>query len=144
MRAASLVGRGRPYYVLDDLRIDAAFASTTDAQDVRQKVADGVIDSMSIVFRGQDWEDIDGVRTCVRGELLAADLVSIPSNARARILTMRSLQQATIEQARQATIDATLALARAQIADAKRLLPDSDDDADHPTRTEIRTFLRSL
>ena len=144
MRAASLVGRGRPYYVLDDLRIDAAFASTTDAQDVRQKVADGVIDSMSIVFRGQDWEDIDGVRTCVRGELLAADLVSISSNARARILTMRSLQQATIEQARQATIDATLALARAQIADAKRLLPDSDDDADHPTRTEIRTFLRSL
>jgi phage head maturation protease len=47
----------------DELRVDASFASTSDAQVVRQKVADGIIDSMSIVFRALRWEDIDGVRT---------------------------------------------------------------------------------
>lgn len=86
MSAASLVARGRPYYSGDQLLVEASFASTKDAQEVRQKVADGVIDSLSIVFLGKRWETIDGVRTCVSGELLAADLVSVPSNARASAL----------------------------------------------------------
>lgn len=36
--------------------IDARFASTNDSQDVRRKVAEGVIDNISIVFLGHEWK----------------------------------------------------------------------------------------
>lgn len=158
MSAASVVARGRPYYDLDRLMVEATFASTKDAQDVRQKVADGVIDSLSIVFLGKQWEDIDGVRTCVRGELLAADLVSIPSNARARVLSVRGLSPT--QQARALCREVERDMVRMEIRSAKRLLAATDrrgparrqvDDllADtlsdrRPVATSVRNFLRSL
>jgi phage head maturation protease len=81
--SATTVARGRPYYDGERLMVEATFASTRDAQDVRQKVADGVLDSLSIAFRGLQWKDLDGVRTCVKGELLAAEIVSVrPTRAR--------------------------------------------------------------
>jgi HK97 family phage prohead protease len=126
MSAASVIGRGRPYMVGDKLRIDANFASTKDAQDVRQKVADGVIDSMSIVFRGLDWKDIDGIRTCVKGELLAADLVSVPSNSGARILSSRSMSHPVITRAYQVAHDAQQHLYRTQVAEARALMKTLD------------------
>lgn len=121
MRAASVVARARPYYVGDKLMVEARFASTPDAQDVRAKVKSGVLDSLSVVFRGMKWKDIDGVRTCVKAELLAADIVSVPSQANARILSMRSVQLASREVANEVIADALLTLARAEIADCKRL-----------------------
>ena len=120
MSAATVVARGRPYMRGDELRVDAAFGSTADAQLVRAKVKDGTLDSLSIVFIGKVWEDIDGVRTCVKGELLAADIVSVPSNRGARILSMRSYSPAS-EAAREAVADALLALARSEIAECKAL-----------------------
>ena len=43
------------------------------------------------MFRGIDWDESSGTRTLVKGELLAADIVSIPSQPGARILSMRSM-----------------------------------------------------
>ena len=40
-QAVTLVARARPYYVLDELRIDAKFSGTQDAQQVRENVMDG-------------------------------------------------------------------------------------------------------
>jgi HK97 family phage prohead protease len=141
MSAASVIGRGRPYMVGTELRIDATFASTKDAQEVRAKVADGVIDSMSIVFRGLDWKNIDGIRTCVKGELLAADLVSIPSNSGARILSSRSMPHPLITAARQSADDALQASYQAEVVEARRYLKTVDP---RPNRTLVRKFLRSL
>ena len=159
MRARDVIARARPYYRGDKLMIDATFTATGDAQDVRTKIRDGVLDSMSIVFRGIRWEEIDGVRTCVKGELLAADVVSVPSLPSARILSMRSLNQTVIEHARDAAADALLTLARAQVAECKSegyatsarglhrrhaddLLREALDP--NPTTNDVRRFLRSI
>lgn len=120
MQAASVVARGRPYYKGDELMVDATFSSSAFAQEVRGQVNDGTLDSLSIVFMGSEWRDIDGVRTCVKGELLAADIVSVPSNRGARILSMRSASLHSMT-ARDAVADALLTLARAEIADCKAL-----------------------
>jgi HK97 family phage prohead protease len=160
MSAASVVARGRPYYVGDQLRVDATFASTRDAQDVRAKVLDGVIDSMSIVFRRLLWKTIEGVRTCVKGELLAADIVSVPSNSGARILSMRSARHPAVAAARRVTADALVTMARCELAQAKALLAATDRRGPVRRRTDalirevctgneaasttVRRFLRSI
>ena len=160
MRAASVVARGRPYYDLDRLMIDAVFASTGDAQEVRQKVAEGVLDSLSIVFIGKEWRDIDGVRTCVKGELLAADLVSVPSNSRARVLSVRSLRPGGYgDAARELIAESVLDMARAEAVLAKKMLSATDsrgqarrqvDDMlaeigeNRSARDYVRTFLRGI
>ena len=156
------IARGRPYYVGEELWIDATFASTPDAQVVRQKIIDGVLDSVSIAFRGSDWRDIDGVRTCVKAELLSVDVVSVPSNRGARILSMRSHPRphAVIAHARRVCTDALVAAARAEIVEAKALLQATDTrgpvrrrtDAllreasavNEPVSTTVRRFLRSI
>lgn len=120
MSASTVIARARPYYKGDTLMVDATFSTTPDAQLVRAKVKDGTLDSLSIVFRGLKWETIEGVRTCVRGELLAADIVSVPALPTARIVSMRSASLHTMA-ARDAVADALLTLARAEIADCKAL-----------------------
>ncbi len=126
MRAADIVARGRPYYSGDLLLIDATFDGGADSQDIRRKVADGIIDSLSIVFLGKQWENIDGVRTCVKGELLAADLVSVASNRSARVLSVRGYGHSPVAVARQVARDALLAMARADATVAKSLLAATD------------------
>lgn len=141
MNPQDVVARGRPYYDLDNLMVDATFGSHKDAQEVRQKVADGTLDSLSIVFLGKQWETIDGVRTCVRGDLLAADLVSIPSNSRARILSVRSMAPGSYgAQARALCWEVERDLARLEIAQAKALLARTRPTA----RDTVDRFLRSL
>lgn len=160
MRAATVVARGRPYYSGDELLIDARFSGDVASQDIRAKVAEGIIDSLSIVFRGLQWRDIDGVRTCVKGELLAADLVSVPSNPGARVLAVRSLAgwPSPIDEARRVAADAVMTLARLEIASVKhqhtrpgshrRLVDDVIREAlvdrPGPTSARVRAFLRSL
>ena len=120
MSAEGVIARARPYYVGNDLMVDATFDAGSKAQEIRRKVNDRILDSMSIVFRGLTWKDIDGVRTCVDAELLAADIVSIPSNSGARILSMRSMRPSVREAVREVTADALLFLAREEIAELKR------------------------
>lgn len=139
MTVESLVGRGRPYYVGAELRVDGVFASTVKAQEARQKAADGVLDSMSIVFRGLEWQTVDGVRTCVRGELLAADLVTIPSNRDARVLAVRGWSE-PVSQPRKALADAALLLARLTLTDLKAEQGPTRGLTDH----RIRRVLKGL
>lgn len=160
MTAATVVARAVPSYQGDRLVIDAVFASTEDAQQVRQKVADGVIDSLSVVFRALRWEQRDGIRTLVKGELLAVDLVTVPSNPRAQVLSYRALSGADpVAQARAVAWDALRSMALAEVKDARRYLAATtrpgwraDVDqllaelADPPpsARSTVHAFLRSL
>jgi HK97 family phage prohead protease len=131
---SKIVARGRPYYQGKNLMIDGRFATTPDAQLIRQKVRDGVIDSMSIVFRGIDWKDINGVRTCVKGSLFACDLVSVPSNPGARILSTRSAMD-------RLPADELMIMARAQLLLAQGELKVRSKG---PNRRRVDALLRSL
>lgn len=158
LTVSGLVGRGRPYYVGDQLRIDGTFSSTPEAQSARQKAAEGVLDSMSIVFRAKEWRTVGGVRTCVDGELLAADLVTVPSQPEARVLSVRGFGgSATIPEARRVIASALLELARSEIKTAQCVLAESGatsardrvDRALHEpspqsARRHVETLLRGL
>lgn len=52
-------------------------------------VAEGTIDSMSVVFASPTRRTVKGVPTVVSAELLAVDFVSIPSNRDARVISVR-------------------------------------------------------
>jgi hypothetical protein len=123
MTASSVVAKATPYYDGDRLMIDAVFGSSPQAQEVRQTVREGLIDSVSVVVLGKQWEDRGGVRCLVSGELLACDLVSVPSNRQARVLEMRNVG-AYRRTSRQGAVhplvaDALLLLARHEIQQAK-------------------------
>jgi HK97 family phage prohead protease len=140
MSARNAVARARPYYRDGRLMIDAVFGSDAAAQVVRQKVSEGLIDSVSIVFLGERWEDRKGVRTLTRGELLACDLVSVPSNRDARVLAARSLRWATSQVTADARAAALLALAEAEIADARRVLKSTPSGS---TRRMVDQMIRN-
>jgi phage head maturation protease len=125
MKAASVIARAVPYYVGSELRIDAAFGSDRDAQLARQKMLDGTLRDLSIVFMPITKETIKGVVTVTKGELLAVDLVSVPSNRNARVLEVRSYSP-TRSAVRRLTVDALTTLAAAEIAEAKALLRATD------------------
>lgn len=127
--ASNVVARARPYYEGGRLMIEARFGSDPAAQEARRKVAEGMIDSVSIVFLGEQWENVKGVKTLRKGELLACDLVSVPSQRDARILAARSL---AFEAVNDLHADALLALARAELAEAKSVLA---RPATKPTRS---------
>lgn len=122
MRASNVVARARPYYRGGRLMIDATFGSDEHAQGARRKVSEGLIDSVSVVFLPTEKRDVKGVPTIFRAELLAVDLVSIPSNSDARILSSRSLQRAMSLTTADARAEALLALAEVEIATAKAVL----------------------
>lgn len=147
MSAATIIGRAAPYYSGGDLHINAMLASTDDAQVVRQKLAEGVLDSISVVFLGHEWEQRAGVRTCVRAELLAADVVSVPSQSAARVLSVRGYDNAAalLGKARRLSDEARMATARADLAEAKRLLAALDRPARRGThRAQVDAYLRNL
>ncbi|GAA4698036.1 hypothetical protein [Nocardioides nanhaiensis] len=87
----TIVGRARPRYDAGRLLVDVTLGSGAREQDVRRKIREGLLDSVSIVFIGHRWEIIEGVRTCTAGELLAVDVVTVPSQRDARILGVRSM-----------------------------------------------------
>lgn len=142
LTVAGLVGRGRPYYVGDQLWIDGRFSSTPEAQSARRKAAEGVLDSMSIVFRGLEWRTVDGVRTCVRGDLLAADLVTVPSQPQARVLSVRGGLggPSVVPQARRVLADALLELARVELKHARSVL--AADPRSGSARDRVERALR--
>ena len=146
MSAATVIGRAVPFYVGPDLHIDCTLASTPDAQVVRQKLAEGVLNSISVVFIAQQWEQRAGVRTCVKAELLAADVVSVPSQSAARVLSVRNYPTtpaAEMAQARRALGEMKRALMRLDLAEAQRFIAELDAPARHgPMRTQVEMFLR--
>lgn len=122
MTAAGVVAKARPYYRGTRLMIDGVFGTDDLSQNVRRKVAEGLIDSVSVVFRPLEKRDVKGVPTVFRAELLACDFVSIPSQPDARILSSRSLKLALRETTADARADALLALVAADIAEAKAFM----------------------
>ena len=149
MSAATIIGRAVPFYVGPDLHINAMLASTPDAQVVRQKLAEGVLDSISVVFLGQEWEQRSGIRTCVRAELLAADVVSVPSQRDARVLTVRGYSNSSpanvLAEAHRALGRARRALVDHDLAEARALLAELDPPARHGThRAQVDASLRRL
>ena len=116
-----LVARARPYYEGGRLMIEARFASTSAAQDARTLVTEGILDSVSVVFFAAKKEQRAGVPTIVSGELLAVDLVTIPSNRDALVMSSRSFR-AHAATARTVSADALMALARAEVREARRLM----------------------
>lgn len=144
MRAANVVARARPYYRGNQLLIDAVFGSDSGAQEARRKVAEGLVDSVSIVFLASEKRDVKGVPTVFKGELLACDLVSIPANSEARILSSRSLYRAMSPTTADARTEALLALAVVELAEAKNLLRSMPRTAGRNRRlvdAEIRSIL---
>lgn len=85
-----VVARGRPYYSGDRLMLDAYFASTAQAQHARQLVNEGVLDAVSVMFIVKKKETRKGVPTVVSAELVAIDLVTIPSNRDALVVSSRA------------------------------------------------------
>jgi len=87
MTVEGTVGSFRPYF--DDegrLMMDATFASTPKAQEVRTLIKEGHIGSVSVAFM-TDRSKKDGTP---RRELLNAGVVAIPSNRDAVILSSKS------------------------------------------------------
>ncbi len=142
MNVRDLVARARPYYQGGRLMIEARFASTTAAQEARTLVTEGILDSVSVVFYAAKKEQRAGVPTIVTGELLAVDLVSIPSNRDALVMSSRSYTsdaRSIAAQARSVSADALLALARVEIREARRLLAKTGPG---PQRQRVDTLIR--
>ena len=114
---------------------------------------------MSVVFFAAKKEQRAGVPTIVSGELLAVDLVTIPSNRDALVMSSRSFR-AHAATARTVSADALMALARAEVREARRLIDHTStrgtqrrrlDDLIRQTRTDppstavaVHDFLRRL
>ncbi len=125
--------------------VDVTFGSSETAQSVRRQILDGLINSVSVAFTAATRKTIDKVVTITSGELLSVDVVSIPSQRDARILSTRSYRpgHTAITQTRQAALDAMLSMARAEIAEARRAV-NAKSPQPGPAARELRRFLRSL
>lgn len=86
MSVADTVGSFHPYFDGDTMMMDAHFASTPRAQEVRTLVQEGHISSVSIAFM-TDKSRKDGEP---RREILNAGIVSTPSNRDAVILASKA------------------------------------------------------
>lgn len=143
--AKDVIARARPIYVGEELHIDATFGSSPEAQVVRTKVQEGILTDLSIVFFAarDGWRDVDGVRTLMNGELLGVDIVRIPSNSRARVLSVRSHNPAASHPlVMEARKKALLALVDVELSQARLVLKQARSD-ESPT-DQVRRFLRSL
>lgn len=117
-RVEDLVGRGRPYYDGSVLRIEGKFAGTPRAQEVRQLVLEGILDSVSVGFmqpkrrRGKD-----GVDHITSAELLEVSFVSVPSNRESQLVSARNYRDRTMSAAGTAAwVSAMKTLTEAEIA----------------------------
>lgn len=89
---AAPVGRGRPYYDGDTLMVEATFASTERAQEMRTLVSEGVVDSVSVGFLDAKRTKSAGTVEITSAELFEASLTAIPSNRDALLVAAKSLQ----------------------------------------------------
>jgi hypothetical protein len=86
MTVADTIGSFRPYFDGENLMMDATFASTQKAQEVRTLIKEGHISTVSVAFM-TDKSKKDGEP---RRELLNAGVVAIPSNRDAVILASKA------------------------------------------------------
>lgn len=93
MSVADTIGSFRPYFDGDRLMMQATFASTPRAQEVRTLIKEGHINTVSVAFL-TDKNQKDG---SPRREILNAGVVACPSNRDAVILDSKALDKRSEE-----------------------------------------------
>lgn len=83
------IGRGFPVYDDEKIVVKGYFASTEDAQTVRTKVNEGIIDSMSVGFIKGVREKKNGKTAITRAEMFEGTLTAIPANTEALVLSSK-------------------------------------------------------
>lgn len=140
-----VVGRAVPRYdAQGTLYVDGRFSSIPEAQRTRTLVLEGVLDSMSVAFHNPVRTNVEGTPHITKGELLAVDFVSVPSNRDARVVAVRALglpSSAAAWKARIAAMEAELALL--DLHHAKRSRPPSLARL-YAQLAEAQAFLSSL
>lgn len=136
-----LVGSGRPRYEGGRLLLDATFAPTTQAQETRELVRTGHLDRLSVVFLKLKDKVVQGVRTITQGELLAVDLVSIPSNRGTQVLASRGFAAGmTPDDARRFLDSVVKDMVDLELRDARRALARDQG----PASRWVENFIKEL
>ena len=79
------IGSMAPFYDGDVLKAKISFSSLPKAQAMKTLVDEGHLKSMSVSFYTRDRQVVKGVPTILKGDLVEASLVIIPSNVDAMI-----------------------------------------------------------
>lgn len=95
MSTEKIVARAVPTYVGDKLVAKGHYGSDPLSQSTRQKVIDGLIDSMSVGFIRPKMKRVDGVPHIVKSELIESSFVTIPSNVDALVLAGKQARHGT-------------------------------------------------
>jgi hypothetical protein len=151
MSVATTVGSGVPKYEKagTELRVRGTWASTDLAQNTRTLVREGHIRGTSVAFMGAKYENVDGVPTIVKAEILNGAFTPIPSNRESVVLSAKALAgdpDSVLAYVNDVLDDARNVLAldgpvttrsvRALLADANRVLAG-------PARRQADAMLRS-
>jgi HK97 family phage prohead protease len=84
------VGKARPFQDGDVLKATGVFAPTPRAQELRELVNGGFVDSMSVGFTRTKREVIQGQKSVVKADLFEASFTPIPINTDALVLTSKA------------------------------------------------------
>lgn len=87
---ANAVARAVPSYENGNLVVRGYYSSDPVAQQVRAKVREGIITTMSAGFMGAERSTKDGVPHITKGELLEGSFVTVPSNRDALVLAAKA------------------------------------------------------
>lgn len=88
---AKPIGRGRPFYDGDVVKVDGTFASTKAAQEIRTLVNEGIVDSMSVGFLNGKRTTRGGVKHVTSGEVFEGSMTAIPVNTTAKMIAAKAL-----------------------------------------------------
>lgn len=119
------IGVCRPRYEGGRLLIDARFASTARAQELRTLVNEGALSSVSVGFiTAKRRADAQGVTHITAAELLEVSVVAVPSNPGALILATRAAKRLMSDpRETYALLRAELALTRAALITGRPTRP---------------------
>jgi phage head maturation protease len=94
----SLVGRAVPSYDGQGrLVLRGFYGSDPFSQEIRQKVMDGLLDSMSVGFHNATRVVVAGVPHITKGEALEGSFVGVPANPEALVTASKSVEAADEE-----------------------------------------------
>ena len=129
------IGRAVPGYDDEGRLVGRGFfGSDAESQQMRQKVADGLIGHTSVGFMAAERDSKDGTPHIKRAELLEVSFVSVPSNRDAAVLMAK--EYAEKAGARNSTKDSErlqsihdLAVANGAVCDGKSHTPETPEPA---------------
>lgn len=88
------IGRGTPEWGEEpgQIIVKGYYSAKPAAQEVRQDVKDGIIDSMSVGFIKATREKVEGKTVITTASMLEGTFTAIPSNVNARVLAAKSIE----------------------------------------------------